>query len=136
MRNKVRWILLAFHLLFMGWEVYFAFMTRNFFVNLGFAVIFLVILVNLAVGKRQALTIACCLLILLLAGYYLSLLGVLALAALPAPVLRPLFIAQAFQFLVAIATIVFVSRASGKEEAAGGPAASGHNRHAGKGGCQ
>lgn len=113
MADKVRWLLLALHLLFMGWAVYLAFVTLNFYVNLGFAVIFLVILVNLAAKKRKLLTIACCALVLLLAAYYLSLLGVFALAGLPAPVLRPLFIALALQVLVEIATIAFVVRSPG-----------------------
>jgi len=119
MAAKIRLLLLAFHLLFMGWAVYFAFMTQNFPVNLGFAAVFLVILVNLARGKRKLLTIACCVLVLLMAGYYLVLLGVLSLAELPAPVLRPLFLALALQFLVAIATIVFVVRAPNRGKAAG-----------------
>jgi len=115
----MRVLLLAFHLLFMGWAVYFAFVTQNVPVNLAFAAIFLVILVNLASNKRKLLTIACCALVLLMAGYYLVLLGVLSLAKLPEPVLRPLFLALALQFLVAIATIVFVVRAPGRRKVAG-----------------
>ena len=119
MAAKMRLLLLAIHLLFMGWAVYFAFVTRNFPVNLGFAAIFMVILVNLASGKRKLLTVACCALVLLIAGYYLVLLCVLSLAKLPAPVLRPLFLALALQSLVAIATIIFVIRAPGKGKAPG-----------------
>ena len=119
MAAKMRVLLLAFHVLFMGWAVYFAFVTQNFPVNLGFAAIFLVILINLAGGKRELLTIACCALVLLMTGYYLVLLGVLSLAKLPSPVLRPLFLALALQFLVAIVTIVFVVRVAGRRKTAG-----------------
>lgn len=119
MRNQARRALLAFHLLFMGATVYFAFKTGNLFVNLGFAALLLVIAANLAMNRRRALTVACCALLLLLAAYYLALLGALSLTGLPAAVLRPLFVALALLALLEIATIVFVIGSPGKGHAAG-----------------
>ena len=114
-QKNIRLALAALHFAFMSGALYYAFRTGNTLAGLGSAAVFFFIVAGLATGKRKALTIACCALVLLLAGYYLSLLGVFSLMALPAPVLRPLVVALVLQVLVEIATIIFVIRA-GKGE--------------------
>lgn len=106
----VRWALIAFHLVYMGGILFNAVLTGNLPVQGAGAGLFFVIQFNLYKRSRKALTIACCVIILLAAVYYLGLIGVASFTVLPVEAVSSLLIAVIFLILLEIATIAYVIR--------------------------